>query len=312
MMVAIVTNRSDLTADLGILAFQRSGVPYVRINTEDAVPVVGVRDEVRVGVCLGDRYVDARDFSAVWFRRPRYVPTGFTVAAQHRGFVVEEVRSAWRNLYRLLDTPLWVNHPENNQRAGNRLWVLEQARRAGLITPETLVTKSTQEAREFIAQTGPAAAKSVGPGYRDEESGVASFTTVFPTPDSLPEFLGPTPVLFQSYVQKTCDWRVTVMGQQIFAVRLLSQEVPGGEVDWRQATEQVPMELSALPIEVERSIRALLLKLDLQFAALDFVEDEAGRLVFLEVNANGQWGWIEQQAGVPLSDGLAQLMMSVI
>jgi len=307
-VIAIITNRTDLTSDLGILAFQRHKLPYVRINTEDAVPVIELDGNVRIGIQQQDRFVDLKTLTSVWFRRPRYTPTDVTIRDDHKAFIIEETRFAWNNIYRLLDAPLWVNHPEDNLRAANRLWVLDQARRVGLRTPATLVTRSAKAARNFVLQNGPTVAKSIGPGYRDDKRGLASFTTVFSHPNNIPASLGPAPVLFQSFIPKAFDWRVTVMGQKIYSVRLDSQQVAGAEIDWRQAKEPVPMEHLALPQAIESSILELLKNLRLKFAAIDLVEDSRGQLSFLEVNANGQWGWIEQEAGIPLSDGLAQLM----
>lgn len=309
-MIAIITNRNDLTADLGILAFQRHDIPYARINTEETVPHIEMGSGVKVGILQEDKYLDAQVFTGIWFRRPRYYPSNTSVTNEHKKFVTEETRAAWSNFYQLLGTATWVNHPEDNLRAANRLWVLSQARSVGLVTPRTLITRSSCQAREFVACNGPVVAKSIGPGYRDEELGVASFATYFPTADSIPATLGSTPVLFQNYIDKVCDWRVTVFGERVYAVRLWSQSSAGGQVDWRQASEPVPMELSSLPTSIENSIRVLLARLGLKFAAIDLVESPSGQLLFLEVNANGQWGWIEQQAGIPISDGLAYLMKS--
>jgi hypothetical protein len=33
--------------------------------------------------------------------------------------------------------------------------------------------------------------------------------------------------------------------------------------------------------------------------------------VFLEINPNGQWGWIEQELGTPISDAIVDLLSAV-
>ncbi|HWC78542.1 MAG TPA: hypothetical protein VG756_01140 [Pseudonocardiaceae bacterium] len=48
--------------------------------------------------------------------------------------------------------------------------------------------------------------------------------------------------------------------------------------------------------------------LDLRYAALDFVIDTDGQWIFLEINAGGQFGWIEDKTGAPLTDQLADLL----
>lgn len=46
---------------------------------------------------------------------------------------------------------------------------------------------------------------------------------------------------------------------------------------------------------------ALTRKLGLRFGAIDFVLDQEGQLWFLEINPNGQWGWIETRTGHPIA-----------
>jgi D-alanine-D-alanine ligase-like ATP-grasp enzyme len=45
--------------------------------------------------------------------------------------------------------------------------------------------------------------------------------------------------------------------------------------------------------------------LRLRFAALDFAIDRAERWWFLELNANGQWMWIEHATGLPIASAVA-------
>ncbi len=46
-------------------------------------------------------------------------------------------------------------------------------------------------------------------------------------------------------------------------------------------------------------------ELDLRYGALDFVVDRYDRWWFLEVNPNGQWLWLEQATGQPMSAAVA-------
>jgi hypothetical protein len=48
--------------------------------------------------------------------------------------------------------------------------------------------------------------------------------------------------------------------------------------------------------------------LDLVYGALDFVVRPDGQWVFLEINAGGQYGWIEDETGAPLTGQLADLL----
>ncbi len=45
----------------------------------------------------------------------------------------------------------------------------------------------------------------------------------------------------------------------------------------------------------------LMKALKINFGAIDMILTPEGEYVFLEVNPNGQWGWIEKLTGMPIS-----------
>jgi glutathione synthase/RimK-type ligase-like ATP-grasp enzyme len=51
-------------------------------------------------------------------------------------------------------------------------------------------------------------------------------------------------------------------------------------------------------------------RLGLCYGAIDMVLTPDGRYVFLEINPNGQYLWIEEAAGLPISDAICDLLMS--
>jgi glutathione synthase/RimK-type ligase-like ATP-grasp enzyme len=49
----------------------------------------------------------------------------------------------------------------------------------------------------------------------------------------------------------------------------------------------------------------LVQKLGLRYAAIDLIETPKGDFVFLEANPNGQYSWLENDLGLPISDAIA-------
>ena len=49
--------------------------------------------------------------------------------------------------------------------------------------------------------------------------------------------------------------------------------------------------------------------LGLSYGAVDLVLTPEGRYVFLEINPNGQYLWVEDATGLPISDALCDLLM---
>jgi len=53
----------------------------------------------------------------------------------------------------------------------------------------------------------------------------------------------------------------------------------------------------------------LLEKFQLNFGAIDMVLTPNDEYVFLELNPNGQWLWLEHLTGLPISEEMAKLLI---
>ncbi|WP_328990134.1 hypothetical protein OG394_28235 [Kribbella sp. NBC_01245] len=63
-----------------------------------------------------------------------------------------------------------------------------------------------------------------------------------------------------------------------------------------------------VPDEVAGAVRVMMDRLGLAFGAFDFIVRRDGQWVFIELNPNGQWAWIEQEVGLPISAALADVL----
>ena len=52
-------------------------------------------------------------------------------------------------------------------------------------------------------------------------------------------------------------------------------------------------------------------RLGLLYGAIDLVETPDGRHVFLELNPSGEFFWLEQQPGLPISAALADILLGL-
>jgi glutathione synthase/RimK-type ligase-like ATP-grasp enzyme len=121
------------------------------------------------------------------------------------------------------------------------------------------------------------------------------------------------PVLFQEKVQKRLELRVTVVGPHVFAAEIRSQDSYRQQTDWRHHPEYGQSQYYAvhtLPSEVEQQCVQLVKALNLSFGALDLILTPDDRYVFLEVNINGQWAYLETMLGLPISNAIAELLTS--
>jgi hypothetical protein len=88
----------------------------------------------------------------------------------------------------------------------------------------------------------------------------------------------------------------------LFAFSLAREDFPDGVVDWRRA--RILMEKQnwvphVLPDVLAAAIRQFMNDMSLHYGRLDFLLDH-DNYHFLEVNPNGEWGWLDAsgEAGI--------------
>lgn len=119
-----------------------------------------------------------------------------------------------------------------------------------------------------------------------------------------------TPCLFQEYVDKQYEVRLTVIENRVFPVRLEPTDRHGTElVDWRRvASDPLYGDYVEPPAEVLAAAVQLMQRLSLLYGAFDFVVDTDGQWIFLEVNPVGQFMWIAEHLGLPMAEAMADLL----
>ena len=118
------------------------------------------------------------------------------------------------------------------------------------------------------------------------------------------------PLIVQQYVPKRLELRVTVVGDEVFAAAIHSQASNHTRLDWRRYDDaRTPIAPFELPADVAERCRALVRELGLCYGAIDLVLTPDDRFVFLEINPNGQYLWIELATGLPISAAVADLLL---
>ena len=208
----------------------------------------------------------------------------------------------------------WINHPTANARASQKIEQLTSARRLGLKVPDTILTNSLEQALEFYDQNGGhVVAKPISDGQVGENGGgdfSLIYTNLVDRRDlEAAESLGNCPTLFQQYIDKMADVRVTVLDGIVHAVALKRVGPNGKQIcDIRRDNMlHVHYARVELPEPVSCLVHSLLNYYGLRFAALDFVIDFSGSWYFLEVNPNGQWAWLDQAGVTSIGDTFLQV-----
>ncbi len=197
----------------------------------------------------------------------------------------------------------------------NKLNQLALAGRLGFVLPRTIVTNNPQRLIEFYeACEGQLISKRAIPlaTYRDGERTQSYTREVHRRDLAHYQAVRFSPVVFQEKISKQLELRVTVVGEKIFAAEIHSQQNNRIHTDWRHFPEfggDRYYGVHTLPEEVAQRCRQLLKSLGLCYGAIDLILNLKGEYVFLEINPGGQWAWIEDYTGMPMSDAIAAFLM---
>ena len=255
--------------------------------------------------------VDLTQVGGVWFRRPG----GFVLPEELSAKEVEWLRSecaAFVNgIYATTDA-LWVNEPHKNLRADLKLLQLDIAQRLGFRVPDYTVTNSPEHARSFI-EAHPEGVITKGmrmPTLMLDDRAAMMYTHRITEADlEQIESVRYGPTFLQSLIPKARDIRVTIIGEELFAVGIESMTAPEARIDFRAVDiMDLPHVPLTLPEPVTQACHEIIRRLGLSFGAIDLLETPDGDYVFLENNPNGQWYWIEMMTGLPMARAMADLL----
>jgi hypothetical protein len=119
------------------------------------------------------------------------------------------------------------------------------------------------------------------------------------------------PMTYQDYIPKAYELRITAVGNKLFPCAIYSQESDTTTIDWRaDESKKNRHEICEIPQEVHTKLLQLLNEMGLNFGCIDMIVTPAGEYVFLEVNPNGQWLWVEEATGMPIASEIAKLLVN--
>jgi len=245
--------------------------------------------------------VDLADVNAVWWRRPQsFELDPAVVDPTDRRFAYTECSQAVNGLFYALDA-VWMNDPSRDAVAGHKLYQLRVAAEAGLEVPRTHVTNDPDSARAFADEIGPE--ETVYKAFIAQPEAWRETRVLAAEELAHLDDVALAPVIFQEYVPAERDLRITVVGEEVFAVAI---DASGTDypTDYRMTLGEARVEAHDLPAAVRERLLAFMDRLGLVYGAIDMRLTPDGRYVFLEVNPSGLWLFVEEPTGLPITDAV--------
>ena len=255
----------------------------------------------------------AEGFSSVWYMHPTLPKQLLTYEPEtYRTFISTQFLEMRRALWSLLRDRKWLNDPWQAAEAESKIVQLVHAGKAGFRTPETVITSDPERVKRFYEESGGRLiVKTLG--FSPIPDHVIYTNEVTPERMNAIDSVKLAPSIFQARVLKEYELRVTVVGERVFPVRIASQEDELTALDWRAKPKlndfEVRMEPVELPEDICQRILAFMRRMGLRYGCLDIIVTPSGEYVFLEVNPNGQWYFVQLRTGVNIAEAIAEALV---
>jgi glutathione synthase/RimK-type ligase-like ATP-grasp enzyme len=311
-MILIVSHPADDHAAGVLVALKRRGQAAVLVDTarfpnDVALTQSFENERQHYELQVGGQHIDLSECGAAWWRRPLPFTLAPGLAPEVASFTYSECQEAVSGLWSALDIH-WVNPPALDDVAHHKPYQLAVATQVGLTIPRTLITNDPEAARGFIDKLG--IENTVYKTFLASETCWRETRILRPEEIDLLDRVQLAPVIFQEFVPAAVDVRVTVVGAKMIATAVRTAP-ESYQVDYRMDMEGARFEPTELPEATQKRIRALMKRLGLVYGAIDLRRTADGQDIFLEINPAGEWRFVEERTGQPITEAMAELLVEL-
>jgi len=263
----------------------------------------------------GSKVHDLDDAAAIWFRRSFNIGQGITEVLEQE-YVEPSMGEIKRTIYGMLEALNCFKMERYSvyRRLDSKEEQLRVAERNGLLIPETCITNDPAALRSFMQKQGaPLITKmqSAFAIYRGEDEHVVFTNELGPGQLDDLETLQYCPMTFQEKLEKKLELRVTIVGREIFAFSVDSQKISNAGIDWRKEGMALLNDWQpyTLPENIHRSLMGLMDAYGLNYGAIDIILTPDDRYYFLEINAAGEYFWLDRLCDHAISRHMAAVLL---
>jgi glutathione synthase/RimK-type ligase-like ATP-grasp enzyme len=313
--ILVVSSATDATSNFVCERMELNNIPFFRFNTEDFPLFMKIHWYLHpnkpVDFNCENEDLILEKVKSVWYRRPGTPQIDLDVKeVSARNFAEKECEVTLSALWQELEV-LWVNHPRYIQYATRKPHQLKIASTFGFNIPETILSNNPGRIKDFwlghdkkvIVKTLHQDAIEIG-----GENYFAYASILQSEVFTNSKMLSLSPSIFQQYIKPKLELRVTVIGEQVFTAAIDSISA-GSKADWRRILpDKQKWFIYKLSDDLNKKCIDLVHHYNLNFGTIDFILSENEILYFLELNANGQWVWIELITGMKMCDEMISLL----
>jgi len=182
---------------------------------------------------------------------------------------------------------------------------LDLAVSIGLMIPETVITNNPKLVLEMFSTHERIIYKALNGFVFPDQTGILTTEITREHVGHRSPAVERAPGIYQELIEKDYELRVTVVGDKIFPALVRTPKTGDASVDWRHAHFEDIFESCTLDQQIGNKLLHFHREAGLKFGAYDLIVDRKGQIFFLECNPAGQFLWLENSLGLPITDAIA-------
>ena len=269
-------------------------------------------DSLSIQINAQDNTVEIKRIKSVWWRlKPNLTSIPKTQEEFERTkFLHREWQLTLEPLKYFLNECFWINRRETDALCRNKPYQLHMAKEEGFKIPKGIISNNSNDVQKRISGFKQVVYKPLSyyivPPDRILYSSIMTKDEVKQKSQNIEQ----APCIFQEYIDKDFELRITIVGKKVFPIKIQSQQNHATKFDWRKDQINVDYEIFDLPDKIEQKLLHLHQKFEVFFGAYDFIVDPQGEYYFLEVNPAGQWLWMEEALNLNISECIAEALIN--
>ncbi len=316
--VLILTHEDDPHSKSVCNYFDKQGINYFEVLTDRLIEDYNLTFNLSNGIFhLSDseRQIEINEDWNIWNRRVMDPTMPSKIHKELEDIVYTETERTWQGML-FSHRGKVINRPQANFNANNKVdqLLFTSNYGNGIKVPETILTNNPTDFKKFYSELSkisfkllraPIVKTSVKDEYLTCYNNVVTDKHI-----KRAELIKNNPSMFQEYIEKKYEIRITALEDKVVGIKIDSQNSDLSIVDFRRYDfDNVSYEKIDLPKNVENFCLDMLKHYDLSFGEFDFIKNKKDEYVFLEINPNGQWLWLELQSGYNLTKDVAENLL---
>lgn len=296
--VLIITSSIDGTVDY-IIERYKGMVEFYRFDVDlfsEYEVIVGGNNQWTISSSKWK--IKKGEIYSIYYRKPR-LPFLDEFECHYRNMIAKDIIALINGFVDDFDGKV-LSKPYILRKTENKIFQLLYAQKEGLLIPQSFIGNSNNIAKSFVGETSIIKPLTTGKICTGEsiELYQTNYFTKFEDDISL------TPIYLQQYVNKKYEVRLTYINGYFFTVRIDSKD----KLDWRKDYKGLSYSMIECPKDIMDKCSKLLSCFKLKYGAFDFIVTENDEWIFLEVNPNGQWQWLEKTLNLSISEKIIEYL----